>query len=121
MFTPICMAEEYWANSQFSIARHYGGVKIGQHQYTIVGKTGQDVFELSRIAEAEGRDKAIPPGEPADLCRNDFIKYYRALGRDAFLKVLEDHPRTPATELMAIYKKLCPPKPYKPKSAKRKA
>lgn len=35
-FAPICMTEEFWANSQFSIARCYGQIKVGNHTYVIV-------------------------------------------------------------------------------------
>lgn len=41
---PICMTEEYWANSQLSIARYYGRIKAGGHEYVIVNKDGMDVF-----------------------------------------------------------------------------
>lgn len=30
------MTEEYWANSQFSVARYYGGLTIGGRSYKIV-------------------------------------------------------------------------------------
>lgn len=60
------MAEEYWANSQFSIARYYGGVNINGKQFLVVNKDGKDIYECSLEAEREGREKAIPPGEPAD-------------------------------------------------------
>lgn len=33
---PICMAEEYWANSQFSIVRYYGRITINRKMYVIV-------------------------------------------------------------------------------------
>lgn len=54
---PICMAEEYWANSQLSIARHYGGITIGRDEYIIVNKDGLDIFTLSTIAERKGKGK----------------------------------------------------------------
>lgn len=88
----IVMTEEYWANSQFSIARYYGQIQIENHLYVIVNKEGKDIFECSRDAEKEGREKAIEPGEPADLCRKDFIPIYRKLGRERFLEFLEQNP-----------------------------
>ena len=66
MNTPICMSEEFWANSQLSIARHYGQIELGEHSYIIVNKEGKDIFLCSAEADREGRDKAIPAGEPAD-------------------------------------------------------
>ena len=48
---PILMTEEYWANSQFSVARYTGAITIGGTRYVIVDKTGRDIFELSAIAE----------------------------------------------------------------------
>ena len=102
-FAPVCMAEEFWANSQFSLARYTGSIRINGHVYVIVNKEGKDIFECSIEAEKAGRDKAIEPGEPADLCRRDFVKYYRKLGRDAFLQVLKDNPHASDKELEGIY------------------
>lgn len=102
-FMPVCMAEEFWACSQFSLARHTGSVRINGHGYVIVNKEGKDIFECSVEAEKAGRDKAIEPGEPADLCRRDFVKYYRRLGREAFLQVLRDNPTATDKELVKIY------------------
>lgn len=87
--TPICMTEEFWANSQLSIARYYGRIKFNGHEYWILDKKGRDLFECSAIADKEGREKAIEPGEPADLVRQDFRKVYRELGRDRFLELLD--------------------------------
>ena len=105
-FKPVCMTEEFWANSQFSVARYYGCVKVNGHEYVIVNKEGKDIFECSIEAEKAGREKAIELGEPADLCRRDFVKHYRRLGRDRFLQVLKDHPQASDKELMKIYKAL---------------
>lgn len=88
----IVMTEEFWANSQFSIARYYGRIHIDNHDWVIVNKDGKDIFELSREAEKAGREKAIEPGEPADLCREDFVPIYRKLGRERFLEFLEQNP-----------------------------
>lgn len=88
----IVMTEEYWANSQFSIARYYGRIRVDGHDWVIVNKDGKDIFELSREAEKDGREKAIEPGEPADLCRIDFVPIYRKLGRDRFFEFLRQNP-----------------------------
>ena len=83
------MTEEFWANSQLSVARYYGRIQVFGHEYWIVDKKGRDLFECSAIADKEGREKAIEPGEPADLVRDDFRKVYRELGRDRFLELLD--------------------------------
>lgn len=101
-FKTICMAEEFWANSHFSIARYYGRIKVGGHEYIIVNKEGKDLFELSIEAEKAGRDKAIEPGEPADLCRQDFVPLYRKLGRDRFIAILEANQHISDEELKKI-------------------
>lgn len=105
-FAPICMTEGFWANSQFSIVRHYGQIKVGNLTYVIVNKEGKDIFECSAEADKAGREKAIEPGEPADLVRKDFVKHYRRLGRDRFLEVLKQNPRTSDKELQKIYKEI---------------
>lgn len=92
---PIVMAEEYWANSYFSVARYYGGINAFGREYQIVNKHGITIFELSDETSEHyvGKDnQAIEPGEPADLCRVDWIPVYRALGRDAFLEYLKKNP-----------------------------
>lgn len=109
---PICMTEEYWANSQLSIARHYGGITIGRDEYIIVNKDGIDIFALSAMAARKGKEKAIEPGEPCDLVRIDFVKFYRKLKRDKFLSVLKEHPHASAEDLKrvisGISKRECP-------------
>ena len=107
---PIAMAEDYWANSQFSVARYYGGIQMNQYSYKIVNKEGITIFELSDPENehyvGDGDEKAIKPGEPADLVREDFIPYYKSLGRDAFIKVLEENQRKPDTEIKKIYEEM---------------
>lgn len=98
-FKPILMTEEYWATSQFSVARYYGRIRIGGYEYLIVNKDGKDIFQCSVEAEKAGRDKAIEPGEPADLLRKDFLLLYRKLGRDKFIEILKDSPHASEDEL----------------------
>lgn len=86
------MAESFWANSQLSIARYFGRIQLNGHEFVIVDKRGHDIFECSLEAEKAGRKKAIEPGEPADLCRMDFVPIYRKLGRDKFLEFLKSNP-----------------------------
>lgn len=99
---PICMSEECWAYSQFSIARHYGRINVNGYVYFIVNKDGIDVFALSAMAAKSGKEKAIEPGEPCDLVREDFIKYYKKLKRDRFIAILKEHPHASAKELKTI-------------------
>lgn len=91
----ILMEEEFWRNSQFSIAKYYGeiDVKIGGEKirYVIVNKEGKDIFECSLEAEKAGRDKAIEPGEPADLVDKRYVPAYRLMGRKAFIEMIEEH------------------------------
>ena len=109
----ILMAEDYWRNSQFSIARLYGviNVKIGNEniEYIIVNKEGKDIFECSKQAQKAGRAKAIEPGEPVDLLDRRYIPVYRKMGREAFIKMIKRHHHlTPeiAMELSEAYMKL---------------
>lgn len=90
--TPILFTEEAWMGSQLSVARYYGGITYGGQKYIVVNKEGRDLFECSAIAKKEGREKAIEPGEPADLIRKDFQPIYREIGRDKFIATLEAHP-----------------------------
>ena len=108
----ILMVEGYWINSQFSIAKYYGeiDVTIGGEKirYVIVNKEGKDIFECSLEAEKAGRDKAIEPGEPADLVDKRYVPAYRKMGREAFIKMLEEQEElTPelANELAESYVK----------------
>ena len=87
---PLVMPEEYWATSQFSVARYYGRIGVNGHEYIIVNKEGKDIFECSLEAEREGREKAIEPGEPCDLVLRELIPLYRKMGRDAIIDALRN-------------------------------
>ena len=65
----IMMAKEFWLNSQFSIARFYGGIHINGTRYIIMGSE-------------------------QDLVDNGFAKYYNKLGREKFMQILEQNSRT---------------------------
>lgn len=71
----IMMAKEFWLNSQFSIARFYGGIHINGTRYIIMG------------------------GEQ-DLVDNGFAKYYNKLGREKFMQILEQNNRTSHVAVM---------------------
>ena len=97
----IIMTEEYWATSQFSIARYYGGIKVGGVDYVIVNKEGKDIYECSIEAKKAGREKAIEPGEPADLIDRRYITMYKKLGRDKFIEWVKE-----GLDLAAMKKRL---------------
>lgn len=103
---PICMTQEFWMNGYLSVARYHGGVRFQRHQYVIVDKLGRDLWECTFAADRAGSSKAIPPGEPADLVRMDFVKHYKALGRDKFLQMLKDNQHATDKELKARMKEL---------------
>lgn len=90
--SPILMEEGYWANSQLSVARYFGGLQFNGKEYKIVNKDGITVEELSNPQSKNyvGNGKyAIPPGEPADLVMDEWIPVYRKLGRDKFVRLLK--------------------------------
>ena len=99
--TPIVMTEEYWASSPFSVARYYGGIKIRGVEYVIVNKEGKDIYECSIEAEKAGREKAIEPGEPADLVDRRYVPIYKRLGRDQFIEWVKE-----GLDLAAMKKRL---------------
>lgn len=106
------MEEEHWRNSQFSIASYYGGINVNiggeKIEYLIVNKEGKDLFECTVEAVQAGREKAIEPGEPADLVDSRYIPAYLKMGREAFIKMLEEQEElTPelANELAESYVK----------------
>lgn len=103
--TPILMEEAYWRTSHFSVAKYYGGVKFGGTTYKIVNKKGITLEELSDPdSKHYVKDSmAIAPGEPADLVDVDFIPYYKKLGRDKFIEILERNHHTPREMLRRIY------------------
>ena len=84
------MAEQVWRDSPLSVARFYGGIVYNGQSYIIVDKHGRDLYECSEIAEREGRDKAIEPGEPADLIDERLQKAYKRLGRDRIIALLKE-------------------------------
>ena len=107
----ILMEEDYWMNTQFSIAKYYGEIKVkigGETiEYVVVNKEGKTLMECSIEAEKAGRAKAIEPGEPVDLIDRRYIPAYRMMGRDAFIQMIQEHHRlTPeiAMELVKEYK-----------------
>lgn len=107
----IVMAESFWANSQLSIARYFGKITFDGHEYVIVDKRGHDIFDCSLEAQKDGREKAIAPGEPADLCRMDFVPIYRELGREQFLQFIQENPDLETAKAARERLKIWQPKP----------
>lgn len=85
------MTEEYWANSQLSIARYTGSMKWNGVAYVICNKEGKDISQCSVEAKKEGREKAIEPGEPCDLIDVRYLPVYRKLGREKFIVLIKEH------------------------------
>ena len=91
MTAPILMTEEYWKNSQLSIARFYGSIRLNGHLYVIVNKDGVTPMELSIPGSPHyvGDGKmAIEPGEPCDMIMSEWLPVYRALGRDRTMEII---------------------------------
>lgn len=89
----IIMAEGYWMNTQLSIARYFGEIRVNGKHYVIVNKHGITLRELSnpRGKHYVGDDNmAIPPGEPADLCLFEWVPVYKALGREKTLELVKE-------------------------------
>ena len=105
MSYPLIITEEFWANSQLSIARYYGQIKMNDKEYVIVNKEGKDVFELSVIAEKEGKERAIEPGEPCDLCLRSLVPSYRKLGRDRIMELIREYKTEDEIKDIAFPKK----------------
>lgn len=63
---PILIEKSYWANSQLSIARFYGGIRINGYEYNIM----------------EGNH---------DLVRQDWCNVYMKLGRDKTIELVKSH------------------------------
>ena len=63
---PIIINYDYWINSQLSIAKYYGGIRINGIEYLIM--------EVSN-----------------DLVRKDWCKVYEKLGRDKTIELIKSH------------------------------
>lgn len=49
-------------------------------------------------------ERAIEPGEPADLIRADFKTFYKKLGRDKFIAVIKENSNASIDEMKRIMK-----------------
>ena len=91
----ILMTEEFWANSILATVRCTSQIRVQGKLYILVDKFGRDMFECSSIAEKEGRQYAVEPGEPLDLIDARFQKTYRKVGRDLFIAALNAGCQSP--------------------------
>lgn len=76
----ILFTKENWMNSQLSIARFYGGLRLGGHEYMVMPDSG-------------------------DLLRVDFVKYYKKLGRDRLIEIIRANNHVSDKELKALCEK----------------
>ena len=85
----VLIPEEVWMNSQLSIARHYGRITFNGNAYVICNKNGVTIFELSDPDSKYyvGDNKAIDPGEPADLVLESWVPVYKKAGRDKLIEL----------------------------------
>lgn len=90
-FPPI-IPEEYWVNSQLSIARYYGLAKINGEVYVVVDKHGISLLELSNPKSKHYVKEGfvIPPKEPADLVSGKWLPMYRKLGRGRLIELIKE-------------------------------
>lgn len=103
---PVLMTEENWKNSHLSTAGRYGGITLNGTSYVVVDETGMTLFELSALQAKDGRQWLIPPGKPADLVVEEFVPFYKKLGRDKFIEILQQNRTTPHKELKKIFKEV---------------
>ena len=93
MLSAIIIEEGGWVNSYLSVVRYTGSVKFGDLAWTLVNKNGISLFDLSNPRSkhyvGDGATMAIPPGEPADLVRNDWLHIYRVLGREKTIEIVK--------------------------------
>lgn len=75
----ILITKEVWMNSQFTIARFSGGIYIDGTFYIIMGSK-------------------------QDLVDDNFAKYYKKLGRDRFIQVLEQNRHAGKGFVMQVMK-----------------
>lgn len=95
-FKAILLTKESWMNSQLSVAKYSGGVQV-------TGEGGKTRTLL--IVNKEGKDltqAGIPPGDPADLVDKEFIPFYKKLGRDLFISIVNANPLASRRELKEI-------------------
>ncbi len=93
----ILIAKEYWMNSQLSVAKYSGGVTVtdkdGKHRmYVVVNSKGSTDWTH------------LDASEPADLIDTDFIEYYKKLGRDKMIVLLDSNKVLSRSSLKELLK-----------------
>lgn len=99
------MTEEYWKNSQFSVAKYFGGMVLNGKHYSIVNDKGITAKELSDPDSPHyvPGDMIIQPGETSDMILDEWIPVHKALGRDKTIDLIKNN--TSLEEALSIINK----------------
>lgn len=100
---PILMTKDYWMNSYFSVARHFGSIIINGNRYCVVEQHGYTIFEYA-AALKQNKIKEISDEDPCDLIMEQFIKPYKVLGRKRFIMILKENPVADIKTMLKIFK-----------------
>ena len=100
---PILMTKDYWMNSYFSVARHFGSIIINGNRYSVVEQHGYTIFEYA-VALKQKKIKEISDEDPCDLIMEQFIKPYKVLGRKRFIMILKENPIADIKTMLKIFK-----------------
>ena len=100
---PILMTKDYWMNSYFSVARHFGSITINGNRYCVVEQHGYSIFEYA-AALKQNKIKEISDEDPCDLIMEQFIKPYKVLGRKRFIMILKENPVADIKTMLKIFK-----------------
>ena len=100
---PILMTKDYWMNSYFSVARHFGSIIINGNRYSVVEQHGYTIFEYA-VALKQKKIKEISDEDPCDLIMEQFIKPYKVLGRKRFIMILKENPVADIKTMLKIFK-----------------
>ena len=82
---PILITYEHWANSQLSIARHAGGLRLNGHDYLLV---------------SSNENRYTP-----DLVMYDWVAVYRKLGRKKTMGLIKNGTSLKVAEEMVTMMK----------------
>lgn len=100
---PILMTKDYWMNSYFSVARHFGSIIINGNRYSVVEQHGYTIFEYA-VALKQKKIKEISDEDPCDLIMEQFIKPYKVLGRKRFIMILKENPVADIKTMLKTFK-----------------
>lgn len=82
---PILMAYDYWINSQFSVAKYTGGVRINGDNY---------ILAFSPTSK-----------QKPDLLRETWLPIYKKLGREKTIKLIQNGTTLKVAKEMTRIKK----------------